>query len=191
MSGAAEGKDLTGLLNAWAEGDQGARDALFEVVYPEIKAIARRFRSRRGDLTLQATEVVHETYLRLLEQQPSGWRHRAQFFKLAAQVVRQVVVDSARRRGARKRGGDWQRSEVQPDDLPVPTLAVDILSLDEALERLAQLDPETAQLVELRYFAGLTIPKTAEVLGIGTATVSRRWQLAQTWLRQELSVATE
>ena len=177
--------DLTGLLNAWSEGDVAARDLLFEAVYPEIKALARRLGSRRTGL--QVTELVHEAYLRLLDQPSSGWRHRAQFFKLMAQVLRQVLVDDARRRQALKRGGEWRRSSTPPDDLADGGPDFDLLSLDEALRRLGELDPEMVRVVELRHFAGLTIPKTAEVLGVGSATVSRRWQVAQTWLRRELS----
>lgn len=178
--------ELTTLLNAWTAGDTAARDRLFESVYPQIKAIAQRHRGPRGEITLQPTEIVHEAYLRLTHQKLFGWRHRAQFFKLASQLVRQVLVDHARARNAVKRGSRDERSDMDADELADIGPAVDLLSLHEALTRLAEIDSEAARIVELRYFGGLTIPETAEVLETGTATVSRRWQVARAWLRREL-----
>ncbi len=186
MSQQETSNELTVLLNAWAEGDTDARDQLFECVYPQIKAIAQRHRGPRGELTLQPTEIVHEAYLRLTHQKLFGWQHRAQFFKLASQLVRQVLVDHARSRNAIKRGSREERSDIDTDDLAESGSAIDLSSLHEALERLAAIDSDAARVVELRYFGGLTIPETAEVLETGTATVSRRWQMARAWLRREL-----
>jgi RNA polymerase sigma-70 factor, ECF subfamily len=185
--------EVTSLLLAWADGDAAALDALLPVVYAELRAQARRAMRREGaGHTLQTTALVHEAYLRLIDQRRVTWRNRAQFFGIAAQLMRRVLVDHARTRNAEKRGGGSplltlgaaeQAAVAAEDD------AVDVLALHDALERLAALDPEQARLVELRYFGGLTIEDTAAALGVSRATVNREWAIARAWLRRELAGA--
>jgi RNA polymerase sigma factor (TIGR02999 family) len=182
--------DVTGLLLAWRRGDQAATDQLVAAVYDELHRQAGRAMQREGgDHTLQATALVHESYLRLVDQRRVEWRNRAHFFAIASTVMRRILVDHARARLAAKRGGG-----VVPITLagaerggPQDTDDVDLLALHEALERLAVLDPDQARLVELRYFGGLTIEETAEALGVSPATVKREWALARAWLRRELA----
>jgi RNA polymerase sigma factor (TIGR02999 family) len=188
---AAPGVDVTGLLLAWKRGDQAATDQLVVAVYDELHRQAGwAMRREGGEHTLQATALVHESYLRLVDQRRVEWRNRAHFFAIASTVMRRILVDHARARLTAKRGGG-----VAPITLagaehggPQETDDVDLLALHEALERLAALDPEQARLVELRYFGGLTIEETAEALGVSPATVKREWALARAWLRRELSV---
>ena len=180
--------DVTGLLLAWRAGDASAGDRLLVAIYDELHRQAARAMRREGDAhTLQPTAVVHEAYLRLVDQRRVEWRNRAHFFGVAAQMMRRVLVDHARARLADKRGGAMQRvplgdagaAPAQDDDL-------DVLALHDALERLAVLDPDQARLVELRYFGGLGIEDTAEALGVSPATVKREWAVARAWLRREL-----
>jgi len=186
----APGVDVTGLLLAWKRGDQAATDQLVAAVYGELHRQAGRAMRREGGAhTLQATALVHESYLRLVDQRRVEWRNRAHFFAIASTVMRRILVDHARARLTAKRGGG-----VAPITLAgaahggaQETDDVDLLALHEALERLAELDPEQARLVELRYFGGLTIEETAEALGVSPATVKREWALARAWLRRELS----
>lgn len=183
--------DVTGLLLAWRAGDASAGDRLLVAIYDELHRQAARAMRREGDAhTLQPTAVVHEAYLRLVDQRRVEWRNRAHFFGVAAQMMRRVLVDHARARLADKRGGALQRvtlgdagaAPAQDDDL-------DVLALHDALERLAILDPDQARLVELRYFGGLGIEDTAEALGVSPATVKREWAVARAWLRRELGGA--
>lgn len=186
----AEVADVTGLLLAWGRGDQSAADRLVGAVYDELRRQAERaMRREGGEHTLQATALVHESYLRLVDQRRVEWRNRAHFFAIASTVMRRILVDHARARLTAKRGGG-----VVPITLAgaahggaQETDDVDLLALHEALERLAQLDPEQARLVELRYFGGLTIEETAEALDVSPATVKREWALARAWLRRELA----
>jgi RNA polymerase sigma factor (TIGR02999 family) len=179
--------EVTQLLRRWAEGDAGARDELLPLVYDELRAVAARHlaRERRAG-TLQATALVHEAYLKLVDHERMQWQGRAHFFAVAAQVIRRILVDHARSRSAQKRGGDGVRVELD-DDLPVAERGLDLLRLDDALSRLARLDPTQGRLVELRYFGGLTLEETAEVLGSSPATVKREWSFARAWLRRELA----
>jgi RNA polymerase sigma factor (TIGR02999 family) len=183
---------VTALIRAWGEGDRAALDELLPLVYGELREQAERFmRNQASGHTLQTTALVHEAYLRLVEQQSVEARSRAQFFALAAKAMRSVLVDHARARRAAKRGGGaWELSLGAAGEIADAASSadpVDVLALDEALDRLAELDPEQKQLVELRYFAGLGIEETAEVLGVSPATVKREWSLTRAWLRRELS----
>jgi RNA polymerase sigma-70 factor (ECF subfamily) len=188
-----ESPDVTGLLLAWREGDAAAGERLLPAIYDELHRQAARAMRREGDAhTLQATALVHEAYLRLVDQRRIEWRSRAHFFGVAAQMMRRVLVDHARTRLAAKRGGAMQRVTLGDVDAGGGASSgdeLDVLALHEALERLAALDPDQARLVELRYFGGLGIEDTAEALGVSPATVKREWAVARAWLRRELAVA--
>jgi RNA polymerase sigma factor (TIGR02999 family) len=183
---------VTELLLAWGAGDPAALDALLPVVYEELRQQARRALRREGvGHTLQPTALVHEAYLRLVDQRRARWESRTQFFAVAAQVMRRVLVDHARTRRAAKRGSGAAHLTLADADLAAVTEAdvpseIDVLGLDDALERLAALDPDRARLVELRYFAGLSIAAAAAVLGVSPATVGREGAVARLWLRREL-----
>ena len=191
-SSAASSPDVTRLLIGWSEGDRGVSEQLFSAVYAELHHQAARAMRRESDeVTLQATALVNEAYLRLIDQSRVQWRNRAHFFGVAAQLMRRILVDHARRRRARKRG-DGVRPLTLDDANAAsgPTSAgdvVDVLVLNEALERLAELDERQARIVELRYFAGLNIEDTGEALHISPATVKREWVVARAWLRRELA----
>ena len=189
---------VTGLLRAWGAGDAQASDSLVRLVYAELRRQARIALRREGEgHTLQPTALVHEAWLRLGDQHDARWESRTQFFAIAAQTMRRVLLDHARARRAAKRGGggvqltlggaDERRAAggARADD-ESSLDAVDVIALDDALARLAELDPQKARLVDLRYFAGLSIPEAAEVLGVSTATVGREWAVARMWLRREL-----
>jgi RNA polymerase sigma factor, TIGR02999 family len=183
--------DVTGLLLAWSGGDATAGERLLAAIYDELHRQAARAMRREGDAhTLQATAVVHEAYLRLVDQRRVEWRSRAHFFGVAAQMMRRVLVDHARARLADKRGGALQRVTLGHASAgSEPDADLDVLALHDALERLAALDPGQARLVELRYFGGLGIEDTAEALGVSPATVKREWAVARAWLRRELDEA--
>lgn len=184
--------EVTELLQAWGAGDADACEALARLVYAELRRQARRALRREGEgHTLQPTALVHEAWLRLDAQLHANWRSRSQFFAVAAQMMRRVLVDHARTKRALKRGGSAAQVTLGTMDAepatPEPSLdAVDLLALDDALHRLATLDPRKARLVELRYFAGLSIPEAAEALGVSEATLGREWVVARMWLRREL-----
>ena len=189
---AAGGADVTGLLIAWSEGDAAALDALLPVVYAELRRQARRaLRREAAGHTLQPTALVHEAYLKLVDKRPDRWQGRAHFYGVAARCMREVLVDAARTRRAAKRGGGALPITLSGAEesviAPAEVAGDDVLALDEALTRLAQLDPDQARLVELRYFAGLTLDDTAATLGVSPATVSREWTVARRWLRRELT----
>jgi len=172
---------VTGMLLAWRAGEPGALDALLPVVYAELHRQAQRaLRREAPGHTLQPTALVNEAYLRLVDQSRVSWQNRAQFFGVAARCMRRILV-------AAKRGGPGVRVEPGDADAAIDEPASLVAAVHEALERLAVLDPEQARLVELRYFGGLTIEETAEVLGISPATVKREWVVARAWLRRELS----
>jgi RNA polymerase sigma factor (TIGR02999 family) len=181
--------DVTELLLASQEGAPGAVDRLMPLVYHELKALAAGYlRAERAEHTLQTTGLVHEAYLRLVDQRRTTWQNRAHFFGIAAQAMRRILVDHARRRRARKR--DAGRPVTLDDNVAGPAADADeLLAVDAALERLRALDPRQAQLVELRYFAGLTIEETAEALQISPATVKRDWLSAKAWLQRELGAS--
>ncbi len=179
--------DVTRLLEAFSEGDRGALDRLMPRVYRELRFLARRALDReRPNHTLGTTALVHEAYLRLSEQLHVDWRNRSQFFSIAARMMRRILVDYARRRGAAKRGAGEEPARLQ-DALTIASVnSVDLVGLDEALSRLSEFAPRQGRTVELRFFGGLTVDETAEVLGISPATVKREWTTAKAWLRREL-----
>ncbi len=180
--------DVTGLLQSWRDGDASAAERLLPAIYDELHRQAARAMRREGEHTLQATALVHEAYMRLVDQRGVDWRNRAHFFGIAAGVMRRVLVDHARARLADKRGGGARMLTLNgAERAPDATDDVEVLALHEALERLAAFDPEQARLVERRYFGGLTIEETAESLGISPATVKREWAVARAWLRRELT----
>jgi RNA polymerase sigma factor (TIGR02999 family) len=190
--------DVTDLLRAWGAGDARASNAVVPLVYDELRRQAGlALRREREGHTLQTTALVHEAWLRLDGQHDRRWNSRSHFFATAAQVMRHILVDHARRRGALKRSaappnvalstGDRDGSPAEALAAPASPLdPVDLLALDDALGRLAALDPQKVRLVDLRYFAGLTMQETADALGISLATAGREWAIARTWLRQEL-----
>jgi RNA polymerase sigma factor (TIGR02999 family) len=179
--------NVTQSLQAWGQGDRAALDELLPLVYRELHRQAERFmRAQLPGHTLQVTGLVHEAYLRLVDQEVQ-WQSRAHFFGVAGKAMRSILVDHARARKAAKRGGGGQQLTLGAADAAAGAEpAVDVLALDEALARLAELNPEHSRLVELRYFAGLSIEETAEVLGVSPATVKRQWQVVRLWLRREL-----
>ena len=175
-------EEFTGLLAAWRGGDLAARDRLVALVYPELRAIARRqLANERGDHTLQPTALANEAYMRLSRLDRIDWQDRLHFVRMASRLMREILVDHARRHGAGKRDGG-ERVPITQVDVAAPVGDVDMLALDGALDRLAAIDPARAQLVELRYFGGLTIEETAEALAISPATAKRHWQAARAWL---------
>jgi RNA polymerase sigma-70 factor, ECF subfamily len=189
-AGPADPGQVTALLTAWSSGETAAFERLLPIVYGELKAIARQvFRLERRDHTLQPTAVVHEAFVKLAGGEAS-FRDRAHFYAVASQAMRQVLVDHARARGARKRGGNATRMELgDPACSDGELSAADVLAVDEALSRLATLDPDQARIVELRFFGGLTVEETAEVLGSSAPTVKRHWRLARAFLARELAAS--
>lgn len=178
--------DVTGLLVAWSNGEQAARDQLFDAVYGELRRLARRYlRGERTDHSLSPTALVHEAYLKLIDQRRVQWQNRSHFFAISAQLMRRILVDHARAHGTAKRGaGTKERLQDMP--LGARLRDEDVLTLDAALERLGTLDERQSRLVELRFFAGLTVEETAIALGVSPITVKRDWALARAWLYREL-----
>jgi len=184
---AGQPSDVTTLLQAWSAGDPDALDEMLPAVYVELHRLARaHLRGERADHTLQATALVNEAYLRLVDQTRVQWQNRAHFFGTAAQMMRRILVDHTRGRRSAKRGGDAVRVELDEALAVAETRDVDLLALDAALERLEALDPRQASLVVQRFFGGLTIEEAAESLGISPATAKRDWATAKIWLRREL-----
>jgi len=189
-----ESADITRLLKAWGRGDSQALDRLTPLVYERLHRMARGYmRTERRGHTLQPTALVHEAFLRLVDGRDLDWTDRTHFFAVCARVMRRILVDVARSRAATKRGGQARRVEhataIDFDDLPAPgaeTSADEVCALDEALNTLARLDSRRAQVVELRFFGGLTVEETAEVLQVSSQTVMRDWRLARAWLAREL-----
>jgi RNA polymerase sigma factor (TIGR02999 family) len=176
------------LLQEWRRGDPAALDRLTPIVYHELRALARRhLRGERHRITLQPTALVHEAYLRLVGGGRVPWEDRAHFFGVASRLMRQVLVDHARARQAKKRGGEATLVDLTGADPAAPPRGVDVLALHAALDRLAALDATSERIVEMRYFGGLTVEETAEVLEISPATVKRDWHAARAWLLQEMS----
>lgn len=181
--------DATHILSAIEHGDPKAAAQLLPLVYDELRKLAaQRLAQDRPGQTLQATALVHEAYLRLLGGDPGRpWKDRAHFFGAAAEAMRRILVEAARRRGSQKRGGGLDRRDLDQAGPVAPEPDAELLALDEALGRLAALDPPKAQLVQLRYFAGLTLPQAAEVMGISPSTASRHWNFARAWLRDAVA----
>jgi RNA polymerase sigma factor (TIGR02999 family) len=186
----AEPKQVTELLRRWSAGDRAALDELVPEVYQQLRAAARvRLASERAGHSLQPTDLVHETFLRIEGYDRISWQDRAHFLAVAARTMRRILIDRARRRRATKRGGPAEAITLTESLSPKQTIEVDVLALDEALERLTRQDPRQSQIVELRYFGGLTQEEIAEVLGVSVPTVKRDWRVARLWLRRELSPA--
>lgn len=182
-------ESVTRLLQQWSDGDRAARDRLIAAVYDELRHIARRYmRKEPAGHTLQTTALVNEAYLRLVDQD-APWRNRAHFFAIAAQLMRRILVDRARARSSAKRGGKHHHTTLSDVAEVTDDRGIDLLVLDQALTALAALDPRQATVVELRFFGGLTIRETAEVLGVSHTIVEREWSLARAWLRRELERA--
>lgn len=180
--------DVTGLLVRWSQGDADALAKLMPVVYEECRRIAgRQLGHERRDHTLDSAGLVHELYLRLVDQRRANWENRAQFFGIAAQIMRRILVDYARTRRAEKRGGSAVFVSLDAAaDTPDESQLADVLAIDDALDRLSGYDPEQVRIVELRFFAGLTVEETALVVGRSPRTVKREWRLAKAWLFREL-----
>ena len=179
---------ITQLLIDWGKGDQAALDRLMPLVYSELRRLASNYlRRERAEHTLQPTALVNEAYLKLVDQRNARWQNRAHFFGIAAQSMRRILVDHARQRQAVKRGGvEQQRLSITSAEAVVKQPEIDLLALNEALDELAQMDPQQSRIVELKFFGGLSIEETAEVLGISHATVERDWKIARAWLRRQL-----
>ena len=177
---------VTRLLVRWTEGDKQALEDLLPLVYDELRRLARRYlQQERPGHTLQSTALVHEAYLRLVDQNVS-WQNRAHFFGIAAQMMRRILVDHARSRGAAKRGDGAARVTLDEGLVALEQRDVDVVALDEALTNLAKIDSQQSKIVELRFFAGLSIEETSEVLHISPATVKRDWAMAKAWLHREM-----
>jgi RNA polymerase sigma-70 factor (ECF subfamily) len=179
--------EITGLLKAWAGGDRGALERLTPLVYAELRRMAGRYMAKeRPGNSLQATALVNEAFLRLVEVDNVRWQDRAHFFGVSAQMMRRILVDAARARGSEKRGGAIVKVDLNQSIDAMPDRGSQLVALDEALDALAQLDPRKAKVVEMRFFGGLSVEETAEVLKISAQSVMRDWKLARAWLMREM-----
>ncbi len=180
--------EVTQLLQGWRQGDRKALDALLPLVYNELRRLAHfQLRRERLDHTLQSAALVHEAYLRLIGSDPPEWESRTHFFAIAAQLMRQILVDYARRRDAVKRGGSICKVSIDEVAATPRRTEVDVVALDDALQALEKIDPRQSRVVELRFFAGLSLEEISEALDMGTATVQRDWTAARAWLHREMS----
>ena len=185
-------QNVTQLLIGWGNGDKQALDALLPVVYEELrKQAAGYLRRERPGHTLQTTALIHEAYMKLVDQKNVHWQNRAHFFGIAAQLMRRILVDHARTKKRAKRGGSNIRVSFNDANVLGPSQNLDIVALDEALARLSEIDEQQSRIVELRFFSGLTVEETAEVLAISPATVKRDWSMAKAWLHREISAVVE
>lgn len=183
-----DAQDISKLLRDWSAGDYEALDDLFTLIYDELRRRARiHLRRQRPGHTLQTTALVHEAYMRLAGHGERSWENRSQFFAYAAKIMRNILVDHARSKQTDKRGGGALRLSLSDVDIKAPSPDLDLMALDEALNRLTKVDEDLATLVELRYFAGLSLEETAEALKISRATVARDWNMARSWLHRELT----
>ena len=194
MASPGESAEITRLLKAWGGGDSAALDRLTPLVYEQLRRMARSYmRNERPGHTLQATALVNEAFLRLVDTRNVDWTDRVHFFAVCARVMRRILVDAARSRAAIKRGGQADRVEhstaINLDQLPNPAseMSAQVCALDEALNALTRIDPRRAQVIELRFFGGLTVEETGQVLQVSPQTVMRDWRLARAWLARELS----
>ncbi|SRR6266508_3023316 len=180
-------QDVTALLRAWRNGDDEALARLTPLVYDELHRLASRYmRGENAGHTLQTTALMNEAYIKLVDSKRVQWQNRAHFFAIAAQLMRRILVDFVRRRQYQKRGGGWQRVTFAEDLELAGNVNADLVAVDEALQELAKLDPRKAQVVELRFFGGLSLEETAEALSVSTDTVGRDWRAAKAWLAREL-----
>jgi RNA polymerase sigma factor (TIGR02999 family) len=183
---------VTQLLKSWTKGEPGALERLTPLVYGELRRLARRRMAReRPDHTLQATALVHEVYLRLVDAREVDWQDRSHFFALSAQMMRRILVDAARARHYQKREGERHKVPLEEGLILSPQPGPELIALDDALKSLALLDPRKSQVVELRFFGGLSVEETAQALQVSARTVMREWSLAQAWLFRELSKNSE
>ena len=190
MTGETSPPDLTQLLGQWSGGERQALDDLMPLVYDELRRMAHRHMAReRPDHTLQATALVNEVYLKLQKERSAQWKNRAQFFAVAAQMMRHILVDYARQSSRAKRGGGAQQVTLDEAMLVSKDKADELLALDEALQKLEQFDKRKSQVATLRFFAGLNMDETAEALAVSVETVTRDWRFARAWLQKELSAA--
>jgi RNA polymerase sigma factor (TIGR02999 family) len=179
--------DVTELLREWSGGNKQALHELLPIIYDELRRVAHQYlHSERAEITLQTTALVHEAYLKLIDQHSCNWQNRAHFFAIAAQAMRRILIDNARRRTAGKRP---KGERVSLDDIALVSNQRDenLLALDRALEQLEAIDPQQSRIIELRYFGGLTIEETAEAMNLSAATVKREWAMARAWLYKELT----
>lgn len=182
--------EVTQLLQQWSNGQQQALDQLLPQIHGELRKLAASYlRRERPDHTLQPTALVNEAFLKLVDQRAARWQNRAHFFGIAAQAMRRILVDHARAVSASKRGGEWRKVPLEDASLMGPVRDIDLLALDEALTRLAALDSQQSRVVELRFFGGLTLEETAEVMRLSPATIGREWRMAKAWLSAELGPA--
>lgn len=182
-------KEVTQLLVKLTDGNTQAIEDLLPLIYDELRNLAGKYlRRERVSHTLQPTALVHEAYLRLIDQTQVKWQNRAHFFGVAANIMRRILVDHARRTKAEKRGGDAEKLPIEEEILVVSNeKSVELLALDEALENLAKIDPQKSKIVELRYFGGLSVEETAEVMGVSAITVKRQWRMAKAWLYGQIA----
>jgi RNA polymerase sigma factor (TIGR02999 family) len=179
---------VTQLLVSWGRGDQQSLENLIPLVYDELRRQARRYlRRERPDHTLQSSALVHEVYVRLVDQRQANWHNRSQFFGVAAQLMRRILVDHARSRAAVKRGAGVPKLAIAEEVAALEMQNVDLIALDTSLSNLEKIDPQQCRIVELRFFSGLSIEDTADALGISPATVKRDWAMAKAWLYREIS----
>jgi RNA polymerase sigma-70 factor, ECF subfamily len=188
MASASTSQKVTKLLQAWGQGEDAALEQLVPLVYPELHRIARRriFGERAGR-TLQTTALVNEAYLRLVKSQNVNWQNRAHFFAIAAQLMRRILVDAARARAGQKRGGGIPKVTLDEAFVGPQEKGPDLVALDDALKVLGEVDPRKSRVVELRFFGGLSVEETAEVLKVAPNTVLRDWRMAKMWLKREMS----
>ena len=180
--------DVTQILSAIEQGDAQAAEQLLPLVYDELRKLAaQRLAQEKPGRTLQATALVHDAYVRLVDvEREQHWNSRGHFFAAAAEAMRRILVENARRRNSEKRGGHCERQELIESQIAAPKTSHDLIALDEALNKLAGVDPSSAELVKLRYFAGLTVPQAAEVLGVSARKADSIWAYARAWLRREM-----
>lgn len=181
-------QQVTQLLVAWGDGDGAALDQLMPLVHEELRRLAHHYmRGEAPGHTMQTSALVNEAYLRLVDQTNPHWQNRAHFFAISAQLMRQILVDYARKRRSRKRGGDVRQVSLDEEMIVSEERLANVVALDDALKSLAGIDPRKSQIIELRFFGGLSIEETAEVLAVSPGTVMRDWTLAKAWLRREIA----
>lgn len=181
-----ESQQITELLADWSKGNEVALEVLMPVVEKELRRIAHNYMRNEKNHTLQTTALINEAYLRLVDQKRTSWQNRSHFFAVAANIMRRVLLNHARLSTAEKRGGDYQLINLEDEKILSPEKSVQLIALDEALKKLAKIDPLKSKVVELRYFGGLTIEETAEVLNVSPPTVSLHWRMARAWLQKEI-----